>query len=378
MMHGGEQSIKKTTDGQIPFTSFGVIDTMQVSGYHNLYDLNTIGLRRGYCGHEMLPEFGIINMNGRLYDPLLGRFLSPDKYIQAPFYSQNYNRYSYCINNPLKYTDESGNLFGLGIIRGIFESVHNFLHHGFAFKHYHYSHNLKNDFKIDFGIFKGNVGQILNKWTWGITNSVLGNVIAHGANLVGMVDNVTSMDGMLALSGITRGNAAFTLGFYSFGPDNYVADWRDNLFVHEYGHYIQSQYLGPTYLSIVGVPSLLSAAKLTTHIQHEYRWFEVSASYLGSKYFDDKYGSGADDYKEGDKNYFSLQAFTDTNYISPYINPRTNDNKQDKVFPIHGTKHSGWDFLIPISVPAMELIIGPLVGQPIGFMFPAYSLFCAF
>jgi len=48
-------------------------------------------------------------MNGRVYDPLLGRFLSPDPYIQMPDFTQNYNRYSYCLNNPLLYTDPSGN-----------------------------------------------------------------------------------------------------------------------------------------------------------------------------------------------------------------------------------------------------------------------------
>lgn len=67
----------------------------------------------GYTGHEMLPEFGIINMNGRLYDPVLGRFFSPDNYVQLPDFSQSYNRYSYCLNNPLKYTDPSGELFGI-------------------------------------------------------------------------------------------------------------------------------------------------------------------------------------------------------------------------------------------------------------------------
>lgn len=72
---------------------------------------NSIGLHRGYTGHEMLPEFDIINMNGRLYDPVLGRFLSPDNYVQSPYNSQNFNRYSYCLNNPLKYNDPSGNLF---------------------------------------------------------------------------------------------------------------------------------------------------------------------------------------------------------------------------------------------------------------------------
>ena len=75
--------------------------------------LNTIGLHRGYTGHEMLSEFDIINMNGRLYDPVLGRFFSPDNYVQMPDNSQSFNRYSYCLNNPLKYTDPSGNLFGI-------------------------------------------------------------------------------------------------------------------------------------------------------------------------------------------------------------------------------------------------------------------------
>ncbi len=72
---------------------------------------NYIGLHRGYTGHEMLNEFGIINMNGRLYDPVLGRFFSPDNYVQMSDNSQNFNRYSYCLNNPLKYADPSGNTF---------------------------------------------------------------------------------------------------------------------------------------------------------------------------------------------------------------------------------------------------------------------------
>lgn len=73
--------------------------------------INTIGFYRGYTGHEHLPEFGLINMNGRMYDPVLGRFLSPDNYVQAADFSQSFNRYSYCINNPLKYSDPTGDLF---------------------------------------------------------------------------------------------------------------------------------------------------------------------------------------------------------------------------------------------------------------------------
>lgn len=64
---------------------------------------------RGYTMHEHLEMFSLINMNGRLYDPIVGRMLSPDNYIQEPGNTQSYNRYSYCVNNPLKYTDPSGN-----------------------------------------------------------------------------------------------------------------------------------------------------------------------------------------------------------------------------------------------------------------------------
>jgi hypothetical protein len=47
-------------------------------------------------------------MNGRVYVPALARFLSPDPYVQAPLFSQNFNRYSYALNNPLMYSDPSG------------------------------------------------------------------------------------------------------------------------------------------------------------------------------------------------------------------------------------------------------------------------------
>ncbi|MDR3046716.1 MAG: RHS repeat-associated core domain-containing protein, partial [Bacteroidales bacterium] len=63
---------------------------------------------RGFTGHEHLDIFKIINMNGRLYDPVIARFFSPDPYVQMPDFTQNFNRYSYALNNPLKYTDPDG------------------------------------------------------------------------------------------------------------------------------------------------------------------------------------------------------------------------------------------------------------------------------
>jgi len=63
---------------------------------------------RSYTGHEHLPEFDLINMNGRFYDPIPGRMLSADNYVQEPGNSQSYNRYAYVMNNPMKYTDPNG------------------------------------------------------------------------------------------------------------------------------------------------------------------------------------------------------------------------------------------------------------------------------
>ncbi len=79
-------------------------------------------LGRGYTGHEHLPRFGLINMNARLYDPVLGRFLSPDPFVQMPYMTQNFNRYSYALNNPMVYVDENGEFFwaavGIGALIG--------------------------------------------------------------------------------------------------------------------------------------------------------------------------------------------------------------------------------------------------------------------
>ena len=67
-----------------------------------------LSTNRGYTGHEHLDGVGLIHMNGRIYDPQAGRFLTADPLIQAPRNSQSLNRYSYVVNNPLTLTDPSG------------------------------------------------------------------------------------------------------------------------------------------------------------------------------------------------------------------------------------------------------------------------------
>lgn len=63
---------------------------------------------RGFTGHEMLDEVGIIHMNGRIYDAYLARFLQADPFIQDPTAVGSLNRYSYVMNNPMNAVDPTG------------------------------------------------------------------------------------------------------------------------------------------------------------------------------------------------------------------------------------------------------------------------------
>jgi RHS repeat-associated protein len=62
----------------------------------------------GFTGHEQMDDFGLIHMGGRLYDPMVGRFLQADPFVGAPTESQGLNRYSYAYNSPLSHIDPSG------------------------------------------------------------------------------------------------------------------------------------------------------------------------------------------------------------------------------------------------------------------------------
>lgn len=88
--------------------------------WNGLYEAKML-YDKGYTGHEHIAEFELINMNGRIYDPFMSMMLSPDNNIQLPKYSQNFNRYCYCLNNPLKYNDPSGEFVesvAFGIVGG--------------------------------------------------------------------------------------------------------------------------------------------------------------------------------------------------------------------------------------------------------------------
>jgi RHS repeat-associated protein len=139
-----------------------------------------LGFDRGYCGHEMLNDYGLIHMNGRLYDPMMGRFLSPDNYVQEPDNSQNFNRYSYCFNNPLKFIDKNGEFAWLPVIIGAIAGTYS-------------------------GGVLGNSGQ-LNPMKWNYSNLNTWGYMFSGGMVGGLSGSVGSL---ISSSGIPMAN---TLG----------------------------------------------------------------------------------------------------------------------------------------------------------------------
>ena len=90
---------------EISYTSFESVSTISENDYLATFTYNSDNQRAKMVVQQ---NGNFINMNGRVYDPLPGQFLSPDNYVQTPDFTQNFKRYGYCLNNPLIYTDPSG------------------------------------------------------------------------------------------------------------------------------------------------------------------------------------------------------------------------------------------------------------------------------
>ena len=278
-------------------------------------------LGRGYCGHEHLANFGLVNMNARLYDPVLGRFLSPDPYVQAHDFSQNFNRYAYALNNPLKYTDESGEFIGtiittlcgfpitatIGSIRFyytlIFDRDIQKAGQQYVGTWQTYGNKVSNAFKIDNGLFQVDKTQsreeqrnsLFSRFTWEYPQTFLGNWLSHVRNILADV-NVEYYNGSTLVNEtgtdlVGRGGGwGMTLGSYIQSLNLQANPELNGTFAHEYGHTIQSRKLGIAYLPIVGVPSLIGSVveKIPgSNHKHNNEWYEVWANILSNDYHAD-------------------------------------------------------------------------------------------
>lgn len=295
----------------VSYDAWGRMRNPQTGTLYTLQNMPTLFLRRGYCGHEHIPGTGLINMNARLYDPLIGRFLSPDPYVQEAWNSQNYNRYSYCLNNPLVYKDENGEVFFMlklwaaaasGFVKGFSELSFKKWYAPF----YRMYKNAAIDIKIDVGLFVGSRDQILSRLTLENFQTFGGLVASSYQTVFHDVDEVKYFGGatyVINKTNNTSGTTGFTLGSYinittneDIPLDNKgnLLPYDNSVYAHEYGHYIQSQESGFGYLFKYGIPSLVDylsskEEKVFYHHvsieKHHTHWAEIDADKRAADYF---------------------------------------------------------------------------------------------
>jgi RHS repeat-associated protein len=297
---------------------------------------------RGFTGHEHLPWFNLINMNGRVYDPLTGQFLSADNYVQAPGFTQSFNRYGYCLNNPLKYTDPSGEkinwkpfftfhflldpysvsisvaatagTLGASLIatsatfHGTMLSI-DLTSSLFLSDPQKAAERFDNAIDIELVMFqydkdyrgKGDVWndiwQVGARFSpWESSQSLFGNGRAHWYNMTGNFEDVHYFHGATVLDVKKLDKPGTNLGGSYIAVEDYESEdggiriaGNGNLsefsmtLIHEYGHYRQSRIYGPIGYFAGGINSLFHP----DDVEDSHAWFERDASNQGYYYFRD-------------------------------------------------------------------------------------------
>ena len=274
--------------------------------------IDNVGFDRGFTGHEHIDEIGLINMNGRMYEPNLGRFISVDPYVQEPANLQNYNRYSYCLNNPLKYTDPSGEFFLGTIIACVVDFVRTaFFEGGLDFtspgamsdawedfdptapwsmtnKSFQMSVNMyRTDTSLGFADRASELcKRLANPLSWA------GYLFNQFANYFGCVESVDFYGGATLIESTFSGIGGITIGNYIYAQRGTKADPEDRLFQHEFGHYLFNRMVDPLSSVVCG---LISVGSIIIKGKQEHRgtFTEIDANRLAFEYFfknDDGFG----------------------------------------------------------------------------------------
>jgi RHS repeat-associated protein len=228
--------------------------------------LNNPDMYHGFTGHEMLDDVGLIHMNGRLYDPVMGRFVSADFLIPDAADLQYYNRYSYVGNNPLSLTDASGQCPWciIAIISAVTARAAGIID----------TRTARGIIGIAAGAWLGGVGGLLNG---GFTNAVITggivggissgwNGVAGGAFSAGLFYGAGTFSDTMKLGGGSFGramahavagcvgasatggncgNGALSAGFAEFAGPKLLGNWGD------YGNIARQAIVGGT-ASVLG------------------------------------------------------------------------------------------------------------------------------
>ncbi|MDD4921018.1 MAG: hypothetical protein PHS30_00920 [Bacteroidales bacterium] len=145
---------------------------------------------------------------------------------------------------------------------------------------------LKNSKKIIDGLFAGSPKQIWSRFTTELPQTITGYLFSQTTNMFGKVKSVSYYDGATVVQHYSKETSAFTIGSYINGPRDIKADPNNHFFQHEYGHYLQSQKFGWTYLADFAIPSGIDCSKNEYDgDKHAAYYIEQDANLRGRAYF---------------------------------------------------------------------------------------------
>jgi RHS repeat-associated protein len=252
---------------------------------------------------EGWQNLGSSDFLARMYQAALMEFDSQDP-MQEKFYAMS--PYAYCGGNPMNRVDPDGrSFFFASWVIGFFDGISR---NGNPLKGFEYAAKRAwNQVEISGGLFVGNPLQVISRWRWELPQTIAGFTWSSIRNVTEEIDHVKYFDGATFVINEYKDRPSVSLGSYininddgemPVDDDGNFAPYKVHLYMHEYGHYLQSQAYGWGYLVSVGLPSAISIkkSKLITDKPnpnffetHDIQWFERRANKKAEEYFRKNY-----------------------------------------------------------------------------------------